>query len=130
MAKRHPHVMRAAVARRRANKLCATPPWVDLADLKAIHAACPPGHHTDHIHPLKGDLSCGLNVPWNLNYLPDRVNRTKGNKPIHPNLFDWWTPVEAQTSEPRGPRMWNPQWALTEDGEVCYLEPEELLYPE
>ena len=45
--------------------------------LVEIYKKCPQGFEVDHIHPLsKG----GLHVPWNLQYLPIKENRVKGNK--------------------------------------------------
>lgn len=58
----------------------ATPPWVDYKALAAVYAACPPGHEVDHIVPIKGANVCGLHVPWNLQYLLKRENRSKANR--------------------------------------------------
>lgn len=58
----------------------ATPPWADKQALKAFYKACPPGHHVDHVIPLRGKMICGLHVVENLQYLPARVNQVKANK--------------------------------------------------
>jgi hypothetical protein len=80
---------RAAAAARRALKLKATPRWANTpehrAAIRAFFKNCPRGYHVDHIFPLKawkknGEGSCGLHVLWNLQYLPDKVNISKGNK--------------------------------------------------
>ena len=67
-------------AKRRAKKLNATPPWVDMAEIKKIYDNCPPGYHVDHIIPLNHPLISGLHVPWNLQYLPALENIRKNNK--------------------------------------------------
>jgi hypothetical protein len=51
-----------AASHHRAHKGHATPPWQPREELDAIWMACPEGHHVDHIHPLKGKLSSGLDV--------------------------------------------------------------------
>ena len=65
---------------RKARILQATPPWVDLEEIKEIYRQCPEGHHVDHIMPLVHAKLCGLHVPWNLQYLPASENRRKGNR--------------------------------------------------
>jgi hypothetical protein len=77
----HPEKAREGMIRYRARTKRATPPWVDLAEIKLIHEMCPKGWHTDHIHPLAGANFCGLNVPWNLQYLPKEEHWRKGTKP-------------------------------------------------
>jgi hypothetical protein len=41
-------------------------------------------HEVDHVVPIKGKSVCGLHVPWNLEPVPKKVNRTKRN-----NFDDW-----------------------------------------
>lgn len=72
-------------ALRRARKLQATPPWLTeehLRQMKEMYLNCPTGYEVDHIYPLMGRTSCGLHVPWNLQYLTAEQNRKKGNR-IH-----------------------------------------------
>lgn len=65
---------------RRAQKLQATPSWVDKKTLKEIYENCAEGYEVDHIVPLKGKNVCGLHVPWNLQYLTPEENASKSNK--------------------------------------------------
>ena len=67
-------------AARNAAKMKQTPPWADHKAIRAFYTACPPGHHVDHIVPLKGKTVCGLHVLANLQYLPASENIAKGNK--------------------------------------------------
>lgn len=84
MIRRHgkEHVLekRAASAKRRAQLLHATPPWVDEVALEQVYTDCPPGMHVDHIVPLQGKDVSGLHVPWNLQYLTPSENFRKSNK--------------------------------------------------
>lgn len=61
----------------------ATPPWLtdeQKSQIDDFYKFCPSGYHVDHIMPLNGENSCGLHVPWNLQYLPALENIKKGNK--------------------------------------------------
>jgi hypothetical protein len=68
------------VAKYRAAKLNATPPWADLEAIKRFYENCPHGYEVDHIIPLQGETVCGLHVLENLQYLTARENRRKSNK--------------------------------------------------
>lgn len=57
----------------------ATPPWADMAAIRAFYEARPEGHHVDHIVPLNGKNVCGLHVLENLQYLPASENCRKRN---------------------------------------------------
>ena len=37
-------------------------------------------HVVDHVWPLKGENSCGLHVPWNLQVITHALNVAKGSK--------------------------------------------------
>ncbi len=79
----HPEKKAARMAKRRAAKLRAVPPWITQAQLQEITSTYkmrPAGFHVDHIVPLQGQNVCGLHVPWNLQLLPASVNIGKGNR--------------------------------------------------
>jgi hypothetical protein len=77
-------------SQRRSRKLQATPKWLSatqLSTMKDMFLNRPAGYHVDHIVPLKGfrpgtriHFVCGLNVPWNLQYLPGYINIRKNGK--------------------------------------------------
>jgi hypothetical protein len=94
----NPELFRARARRNRYR----TPPWstdADRDDIRAIYRDCPPGHHVDHIIPLKGYPLAGLHVPANLQYLPGTDNISKGNR------FEC-SPEEAATYIARGMACW------------------------
>ena len=64
----------------------ATPKWVNLAELKAIHMeaitrSIEEGvrYSVDHIVPLRSPIVCGLNVPWNCQVILRSENSGKGS---------------------------------------------------
>jgi len=77
-------------AKRRANKIQATPSWLtdehkfmlnEIYELRHLRSKTTKvEHHVDHIVPLCGKDVCGLHVPWNLQVIPARDNLTKGNR--------------------------------------------------
>lgn len=73
----------ARTASYRARKKQAQPKWLTqehLQEIKKFYANTPLGHHVDHICPIAGENVCGLHVPWNLAYLPEYQNESKGNR--------------------------------------------------
>lgn len=75
---------------RRAQKLKATPPWLNGEHKKAMELLyierdklrLEKGiiYHVDHIVPLISDSVCGLHVPWNLRVITAQENLQKGNR--------------------------------------------------
>ena len=91
---RNPGKVAAASARRRAAKLAATPSWVKQKDFVEIYEESARltketgiKHHVDHIIPLRGEMVCGLHVPWNLQCLVASENIKKKNH-FHPEMLD------------------------------------------
>lgn len=76
-------------AKRRANRLMATPPWLSEEHQKEIQnlfwltrdlrSVTGEEYHVDHIVPLTNEIVCGLHVPWNLQILPSDINLSKSN---------------------------------------------------
>lgn len=61
----------------------STPKWLTAEHRQQMQDAYTfrhPAYHVDHIVPLKGKNVCGLNVPWNLQYLLASDNLKKSNK--------------------------------------------------
>lgn len=74
-------------AKRRAQKLRATPAWADLEAIEAIYEQAKQltletgvQHEVDHIIPLVNKHVCGLHVEWNLQVITRKANRSKSNK--------------------------------------------------
>jgi hypothetical protein len=88
--KEHPAVRLAWSAKRRADRIQRTPPWLTTIHKKEIgmlywEAAelsklVGEFYHVDHIEPLRGADVCGLHVPWNLQILTAKQNLSKGNR--------------------------------------------------
>jgi hypothetical protein len=80
----------ARMAKRRATKRNAVPSWLTKEHKNEIAAfywlaklqgeLCDTPYEVDHIEPLQGKDVCGLHVPWNLQIIPMRENRSKGIK--------------------------------------------------
>lgn len=88
--KANPDRINALDAKRRAQRLQATPPWLTeeqyeqitlvYAQSTALTKETGIKHHVDHIVPLQGKNVCGLHVPWNLQVLSATENIKKHNR--------------------------------------------------
>jgi len=79
----------AANARRHAEKMKATPKWVNHRVIEDFYRRASAWSklsgeewHVDHIVPIKSDAVCGLHCVANLRLLPAFKNLSKGNR--------WW----------------------------------------
>lgn len=77
----------AIKARRRAQKLNATPQWADKEKIDFIYHCrgvlnklTKGDWEVDHVIPLQNDKVCGLHVHQNLRVIPKIDNRKKSNK--------------------------------------------------
>lgn len=76
--------------KRQAGQKNRTPRWLgpaELAEIEGVYhfaavmrAITGAEHQVDHIVPLQGATVSGLHVPWNLQVIPARDNRVKGNR--------------------------------------------------
>lgn len=77
-----------SVIRRRKRIKESTPPWQCKKQINSFYRRKPKGFHVDHIHPVVGldkygnEISRGLNVIWNLQYLKPDENAKKGSRVI------------------------------------------------
>lgn len=83
----NPDKANAALARRRARELQATPAWADQEKIAAFYTEAARltretgiPHEVDHIVPLAGRNVCGLHVENNLRVVTRKANRSKGNR--------------------------------------------------
>ena len=83
----NPHRVAAAIARRTATKLLATPAWADHATIEKIYeqasrvsAVTGVPHHVDHIVPLQSAIVCGLHCEANLQIMMASQNQSKSNR--------------------------------------------------
>jgi hypothetical protein len=84
------HISNARAAKRRAAKRSAKVFWLSkehIQEIKLMYLIAKIKsslgnikYEVDHIEPLQGKDVCGLHVPWNLQIIPMRDNRSKGIK--------------------------------------------------
>jgi hypothetical protein len=80
------HRVIAAIARRTASKLLATPKWASNSKIEEFYFAAQflsmvtgEWYHVDHIVPLQSKRVCGLHCEANLQVLRGSENRSKSN---------------------------------------------------
>lgn len=85
--KTNPDKINAKTARRRANKLQATPIWSNSKDIDDFYTAAlmfrlytGEQYHVDHVVPLNSDVVCGLHCEDNLQVMLATDNIAKGNR--------------------------------------------------
>lgn len=78
--KNNPAKVAAAVARRHAKKLKATPAWANRAAILVMYEkAAEWTFEVDHVVPLQSPLVCGLHCEANLQLLNPDENKNKSN---------------------------------------------------
>ena len=87
--KDNPDRVNAQVAKRRADKIQATPKWANLKSIEHLYALAvmlteinEVSYQVDHVVPLNSDLVCGLHCEDNLRVITAEENNTKKNKLI------------------------------------------------
>lgn len=88
--KNNPGKANAHTAKRYAAKTQACPRWLTKEQRKQIQEIYVLAQdlqwlseeplHVDHIEPLRGNISCGLHVPWNLQIIAASANLAKSNR--------------------------------------------------
>lgn len=88
--RRHRGTINSHTAKRHAQRLNATPPWLTKEHFEQIKMLYKEAarltketgiiYNVDHIIPLNNKTVCGLHVPWNLQILTKQENERKGNR--------------------------------------------------
>lgn len=85
--RRNRHKVHAQTMQRRARQINATPTWADQKAIEEIYGIARDlcvltgdKWEVDHIVPLRAEKACGLHVQYNLQIVPQSVNRSKQNR--------------------------------------------------